>query len=77
MGTRVTTLGAQGVRIERAGQPVVEVGCAQEEAKVDPTGVGDAFRAGFLAGVTWVPSARRGWPHAATSPRAGHPGDAR
>ncbi|MEU1310779.1 carbohydrate kinase family protein [Streptomyces cinnamoneus] len=53
VGTRITTLGAAGVRIERAGEPVIEVGCAQEEAKVDPTGVGDAFRAGFLAGVTW------------------------
>ncbi|ARZ70495.1 carbohydrate kinase family protein [Streptomyces sp. HU2014] len=53
VGTRVTTLGARGVRIERAGQPTIEVGCAQEEAKVDPTGVGDAFRAGFLAGLTW------------------------
>ncbi|KUJ54522.1 ribokinase [Streptomyces albus subsp. albus] len=53
VGTRVTTLGAQGVRIERVGEPAIEVGCAEEEAKVDPTGVGDAFRAGFLAGVSW------------------------
>ncbi len=29
------------------------VGCPAETAKVDPTGVGDAFRAGFLAGLTW------------------------
>ncbi|WP_419994258.1 carbohydrate kinase family protein [Streptomyces boninensis] len=50
---RVTTLGARGVRIERAGEPVVEVGCPEEEAKVDPTGVGDAFRAGFLSGLSW------------------------
>lgn len=59
VGTRVTTLGAQGVRIERVGQPVIEVGCAEEEAKVDPTGVGDAFRAGFLAGLDWELSLER------------------
>ncbi|MEU7133925.1 carbohydrate kinase family protein [Streptomyces sp. NPDC046261] len=59
VGTRVTTLGAQGVRIERAGEEAIEVGCAQEEAKVDPTGVGDAFRAGFLAGLTWELSLER------------------
>jgi adenosine kinase len=50
---RVTTLGAKGVRIERKGQPDIVVGCAQEEAKVDPTGVGDGFRAGFLSGLAW------------------------
>ncbi|MFC5724631.1 carbohydrate kinase family protein [Streptomyces gamaensis] len=59
VGTRVTTLGANGVRIERAGEPAIEVGCAQEESKVDPTGVGDAFRAGFLAGLTWQLSLER------------------
>ncbi|MFC4030282.1 carbohydrate kinase family protein [Streptomyces polygonati] len=53
VGVRVTTLGAHGVRIERKGEPAIEVGCAQEEAKVDPTGVGDGFRAGFLSGLAW------------------------
>ncbi len=53
VGTRITTLGARGVRIERTGEPVIEVGCPEEERKVDPTGVGDAFRAGFLAGLSW------------------------
>lgn len=51
--TRVTTLGARGVRIERKGEPAIEVGCAEEQAKVDPTGVGDGFRAGFLSGLAW------------------------
>ena len=53
VGTRVTTLGAKGVRIERRGEPVVEVPVARELRKADPTGVGDAFRAGFLAGLSW------------------------
>ncbi len=38
VGTRVTTLGAQGVRIERAGEEPIEVGCPEEEAKVEPDG---------------------------------------
>ena len=59
VGTQVTTLGARGVRIVRAGEPVIEVGCPQEEAKVDPTGVGDAFRAGFLSGLAWGVSLER------------------
>ncbi|BAJ28020.1 MULTISPECIES: carbohydrate kinase family protein [Kitasatospora] len=53
VGTRVTTLGPKGVRIQRKGEPDVVVGCAAEERKADPTGVGDAFRAGFLAGLSW------------------------
>ncbi|GAA4356442.1 carbohydrate kinase family protein [Angustibacter luteus] len=53
VGTRVTTLGANGVRIERAGVEPIEVAVAQELRKADPTGVGDAFRAGFLAGLSW------------------------
>ncbi|MEN8653205.1 carbohydrate kinase family protein [Streptomyces sp. 21So2-11] len=53
VGHRVTTLGSRGVRIERVGTEPILVGCAEEEAKVDPTGVGDAFRAGFLSGLAW------------------------
>ncbi|MFD9129278.1 carbohydrate kinase family protein [Kitasatospora sp. NPDC059571] len=53
VGTRVTTLGAKGVRIERKGEPAITVGCPAEERKADPTGVGDGFRAGFLAGLSW------------------------
>ncbi|MBB1244863.1 carbohydrate kinase family protein [Streptomyces durbertensis] len=59
VGTQVTTLGARGVRIVRSGQPTIEVGCPEEEAKVDPTGVGDAFRAGFLSGLAWGVSLER------------------
>jgi len=32
---------------------VLEPDLSQEEQRVDPTGVGDAFRAGFLAGLGW------------------------
>jgi adenosine kinase len=50
---RVTTLGAKGVRVQRRGEPLIEVGVAPERSKADPTGVGDAFRAGYLAGMAW------------------------
>jgi len=50
---RVTTLGKKGAVVERSGHPIVQVACPQEERKADPTGVGDAFRAGFLAGIGW------------------------
>ncbi|MEY9213098.1 adenosine kinase [Thermobifida halotolerans] len=51
--TRVTTLGAKGVRVDRAGEPTLHVPAAHVENPADPTGVGDAFRAGFLAAVAW------------------------
>ncbi|MFE3827735.1 carbohydrate kinase family protein [Streptomyces sp. NPDC059092] len=53
VGHRVTTLGKNGVRIDRVGEEPILVGCPEEEAKADPTGVGDAFRAGFLSGLVW------------------------
>ncbi|MCC9308730.1 carbohydrate kinase family protein [Kitasatospora sp. RB6PN24] len=53
VGTRVTTLGAKGVRIQRKGEPDLTVPCPPELVKADPTGVGDGFRAGFLAGLAW------------------------
>ncbi|MFG3283823.1 carbohydrate kinase family protein [Streptomyces sp. NPDC048111] len=53
VGHRVTTLGSRGVRIDAVGAEPIVVGCPEEEAKVDPTGVGDAFRAGFLTGLSW------------------------
>jgi len=51
--TRVTTRGAEGVAVVRRGEPELHVAAAPEAAKADPTGVGDAFRAGFLAGRHW------------------------
>ena len=53
VGTRVITLGAKGARIDRKGEPSIQVACTPEERKADPTGVGDAFRAGFLAATAW------------------------
>lgn len=53
VGVRITTHGARGATIERNGNTPVQVGVPKEKAKVDPTGVGDAFRSGFLAGLAW------------------------
>jgi adenosine kinase len=53
VGVSVMTRGAKGVTVQRPGEPVISVTPPQELAKVDPTGVGDAFRAGFLAGAQW------------------------
>ncbi len=50
---RVVTLGSKGARIEEHGKETIVVGTPQEESKVDPTGVGDSFRSGFLAGLSW------------------------
>lgn len=57
--TRVTTLGPQGARIERRGEEPVTVSVPEEERRADPTGVGDAFRAGYLAGQAWELSDER------------------
>jgi adenosine kinase len=59
VGTQVVTLGAQGVRVERTGDEPVVVPAVQAVATVEPTGVGDAFRAGFLAALEWELSLER------------------
>ena len=53
VGTRITTLGKNGVRIESKDADPVHVPVATEVQAVDPTGVGDAFRAGFFSGIAW------------------------
>ncbi|MEC3981741.1 carbohydrate kinase family protein [Amycolatopsis sp. H20-H5] len=49
VGMRVTTLGEKGVEIIGADGLSLQIGAVPERGKVDPTGVGDGFRAGFLA----------------------------
>ena len=53
VGVRVITYGTKGSTVEVAGEPQIEVPIAREVARVDPTGVGDAYRAGFLGGLAW------------------------
>jgi adenosine kinase len=47
---RVTTLGPKGVDIVEPDGTTTHVGVVPETSQTDPTGVGDAFRAGFLTG---------------------------
>ncbi len=53
VAARITTLGPKGSVVERADGSRIEVPAAPEQRREDPTGVGDAFRAGFLAGLSW------------------------
>ena len=46
----VTTLGEEGSRI-RTREKIHDIPAAQAEQVVDPTGAGDAYRAGFIAGL--------------------------
>ena len=57
----VVTLGARGSVIYSGGQQI-EIPCVKAEAVADPTGCGDAFRAGLLygigAGLDWPQTGR-------------------
>jgi adenosine kinase len=59
VGVRVTTLGKDGVRITGRDLEPVHVPVAREIQAYDPTGVGDGFRAGFFAGLSWGLSHQR------------------
>jgi adenosine kinase len=50
---RVVTLGSKGAKVESAAGEFVQVSCPKEKSKKDPTGVGDSFRSGFIAGLAW------------------------
>ncbi|HEX7354870.1 MAG TPA: carbohydrate kinase family protein [Mycobacteriales bacterium] len=64
VGVRLTTIGKDGVEIARTGEPTLTVPVVPEVQRTDPTGVGDAFRAGLLSalsvGLDLVPAARLG-----------------
>jgi adenosine kinase len=78
VGTWVTTRGAKGVVVDRLdgseAAPTVVVDAVEGVSAEDPTGVGDAFRAGFLAaagqGLAVRPAARLGCVMAALALRA-------
>jgi len=53
VGVRITTLGKNGVHLTSRDGLDIKVPVAQEKSIKDPTGVGDAFRAGFLTGLGW------------------------
>lgn len=64
VGLRITTLGEKGVDIVGADGTSIHVPVVPEVDKTDPTGVGDAFRGGFLtarsAGLSLERSAQLG-----------------
>ncbi|MEF2146225.1 MAG: carbohydrate kinase family protein [Desulfovibrionaceae bacterium] len=51
VGAIVTTLGEHGSRVLRRGQ-AVDIPCVPVSEVADPTGAGDAFRAGMLKGLS-------------------------
>jgi adenosine kinase len=54
VGVLITTLGKNGVRVAGRDLPApIEVPVAREIQAYDPTGVGDGFRAGFFAALSW------------------------
>ena len=50
IGLRITTLGPKGVDLVSSDGTFMHVGVVPETHQADPTGIGDAFRAGFLTG---------------------------
>lgn len=59
VSVQVITKGKDGAVVLRKGEPEISVAVAGERRKADPTGVGDAFRAGFLCGLAWGLDLRR------------------
>ena len=59
VGVRITTLGRKGSRVESKGQSTIAIGVPEITKIEDPTGVGDSYRAGFIAGLAWGVSLER------------------
>src|SRR5437764_6966857 len=59
VGVRVTTHGADGTVVDRRGGEPLRVPVVPAKDVADPTGGGDAFRAGFLSGRSWGLSLER------------------
>ncbi len=59
VGIRVITHGREGATVEADGVEPVHVKTPSESRRADPTGVGDAFRAGYVAGLAWQLSPQR------------------
>ncbi len=53
------TRAAEGVLVQRAGEEPIQVIAVPETKPVEPTGGGDALRAGFIAGRMWGLSLER------------------
>jgi len=59
VGVRITTRGADGAIIDGRDIEAIKVPVVPAREVADPTGGGDAFRAGFLAGRSWGLSLER------------------
>jgi adenosine kinase len=59
VGTWVTTRAAEGVLVRQADAEPIKVIAVPETKPVEPTGGGDALRAGFIAGRMWGLSLER------------------
>ncbi|MGY1691800.1 carbohydrate kinase family protein [Geodermatophilus sp. SYSU D01105] len=53
VGVWITTRAAEGVLVRQAGSEPISVIAVPETKPVEPTGGGDALRAGFIAGRMW------------------------
>jgi adenosine kinase len=59
VGAHVITHSDKGVAIHRKDEPLIEVPIVPATKAVEPTGVGDAFRGGFVGALDWGLSLER------------------